>query len=652
MVTQLLSENLVQAIAGTLLHSTWQITLIAIMLLLLLKLMKKSSSAERYAISFGALIITTLVTIITFSIYFINGGDDATQVQHLSTTHLITAPTTVEPTSLAMLWNDFSPWIVSFWLIGTLAFAMKLIGGYVFITSIIKRYELEDSRILNKLEQLKEKLDIKRDIACFVSDNISSPMVMGAIKPIILFPVGLVNQLTIDEVEAILSHELAHIKRHDFLANVLQSILESIFYFHPAIWFISRAVRQERELCCDDIAIEQIGNSMSYAKTLIKLQEMRIQHFEPALGMAGSSGQFSDRIKRILDVPSQSQGFKGRLIPLLLVCFGLFGFIDGQEIPVEENKVEVYIIDDCPQDMEEIKKYLDTIPENNDFHIKKRKDSKDIELHMEDGEITSMKIDGKEIPKEDYEKHKDIIVDLSPESSENIITVFPDCGEGFGNIFLLDKEREVFKMDSILKNFDTKLRTFEDFEEGKFGFHVDRFNSKMIDSLLEEANGISFSQIKGLNNDLQFDSIFDLLPEVSELIDTLRMGSYKWKKDALGNGRTIWKDGRLKEMETTKGIRKYKTLDSNPYAAKVSDVLAGELLEDQLVDDSSVSKVVLTGKQLKINGEKQPSNIWKKYKKLYEQHTGITLTKDSKVRINVDPKSFDEKVVYPTRISI
>ena len=122
---------------------------------------------------------------------------------------------------------------------------------------------------------------------------------MGYLKPVILFPLGLVNQLSTSEVEAILAHEMAHIKRHDYIFNLLQMLVESIFYYHPGIWYISSRINAERENCCDDMAIAFTASNVSYAKTLVKLQDLkRLGNYSPALSFSGNKQIFTQRIMK------------------------------------------------------------------------------------------------------------------------------------------------------------------------------------------------------------------------------------------------------------------------------------------------------------------------------------------------------------------
>jgi beta-lactamase regulating signal transducer with metallopeptidase domain len=134
--------------------------------------------------------------------------------------------------------------------------------------------------ILNKLA-LQSRFNT--GIELLESALVRSPLTIGHLKPVILFPIGLINRLSESEVEAILAHELAHILRRDYIFNILQSVVEVVFYFHPAVWWLSAQVRQERESACDDRAIALVGNKMNYAKALVTIQEMAFFPLSPAL---------------------------------------------------------------------------------------------------------------------------------------------------------------------------------------------------------------------------------------------------------------------------------------------------------------------------------------------------------------------------------
>jgi predicted nucleic acid-binding Zn-ribbon protein len=135
----------------------------------------------------------------------------------------------------------------------------------------------------------------------YESSKISLPLVIGFLKPVVLLPVGLVTNLSQKQIEAILAHELAHIKRNDFIINVLQNIVEIIFFFHPALWWLSNKIREERENCCDDVAIELIGEKIHLVKALANVESYRQN---PALAMAFGKKRFTllERVQRILGI--------------------------------------------------------------------------------------------------------------------------------------------------------------------------------------------------------------------------------------------------------------------------------------------------------------------------------------------------------------
>src|SRR6185295_2411884 len=126
---------------------------------------------------------------------------------------------------------------------------------------------------------------------------VQAPTVVGWLRPVVLVPVGALAGLPADQVEALLLHELAHIRRHDYLVNILQNVAESLLFYHPAVWWISGHIRAERELCCDDMAVFVCGDSLSYARALAQLESFRPAQVS---ALAANGGSLADRIARLL----------------------------------------------------------------------------------------------------------------------------------------------------------------------------------------------------------------------------------------------------------------------------------------------------------------------------------------------------------------
>src|SRR5690349_13234356 len=140
---------------------------------------------------------------------------------------------------------------------------------------------------------------VSRSVRLLATDRVDSPSVIGWLRPVILAPVGMLSGLAPQQVEALLAHELAHVRRHDYLVNVLQGIAESLLFYHPAVWWISNQIRTEREHCCDDLAVEASGDVLVYARALAALESMRPAHFKTVL--SANDGSLLRRIRRLAD---------------------------------------------------------------------------------------------------------------------------------------------------------------------------------------------------------------------------------------------------------------------------------------------------------------------------------------------------------------
>ena len=741
MITSILTQELSYAIAWTLIHTIWQISLIALILSLVLKFNKSASSERRYTLSFVALFATIISTAFTFCLYYVDAQNAETATASIVYfQNVIADPINMSsPLLITNFIEEYRVAIVNAWVIGSILFFIKFIGGFVYLKNIINKSQAIDQLVGKTFKKLNYKFGINRNISIRSSHMINTPMVMGYIKPVILFPVGLINQLSTKEVEAILAHELAHIKRHDYLLNIIQIFTEILFYFHPAIWYISAQIRTERENCCDDLAIKHTGSSINYAKTLVKLQELELSGHEIALAFSGNRNSFKNRIMRILNHPTSSSQYKDKVLVALLLFFSLFLGANNYSEDNSTNKLDnfdVYVIDDCPQSPEDIKYYLDTIPERNTFHIKKKtNDEEMLELEMENGEITKLKIGGETVPEEEYDKHVDIIEELRPGADRDIITLFPECGNDFGKVYLLDRlSRKTTNMDSVLAKLKSKSEFFEQLaENNNFNFRFDDFDNFWIDSLKTEVIELGDNDIF-IQKDVLIDSIWDLFPqnlnglfvnpsETEESIAIFPGGKIHLKKydnpsegddvilkwldrDALNGRRVeIFRDIeedldrdivlRMLDKDALSGRRveilrdlereveraqenifedlsgEFEILRSFPGenqlyffdedndferllprrierdnnfvfpglgSQKVSDVITQSLLKDGLIESDGKTKIELTHKHLKINGDKQPKNIYNKYKKIYEKHTGLTLEGKAKIKFEISPE--------------
>jgi len=328
-LTNLVPDQIIKALCGTLLHSLWQGLILAIITGVMLMLTKKSGAALRYNLMIGFLLLFTAVTTITFFIE-LNSAQNQTVEQVIS--HLSVQPVQliakqalpvqksddVITTGISYFTNHANV-IVLIWFLIICARCVQFAAGLQHIYFMKRNRVLEAGAYLeNKLNKLASKIGINKTVGLLQSGIAKLPMVLGHFKPVILIPIGLLTALSEEEIEAILIHELAHIRRKDYLINLLQSLMEILFFFNPAVLWLSALIKAERENCCDDIVVEHISSKVNYIKALVSCEEYSASAPAFAMGLGGNNGHFLGRVKRILSNNNQTLNRVEKMI--LTIC--------------------------------------------------------------------------------------------------------------------------------------------------------------------------------------------------------------------------------------------------------------------------------------------------------------------------------------------
>ena len=424
----ILPDNLQYALGWTVVHSLWQGIIIASIMAIILMSAKRLSANTRYWIANGSLLLMLVSSISTFA--WMTQSIAAEQNGLLSLPQNADLLRGVNKLSqyidnqgfiynILSFFNEHISLIVIIWLIGVLFFTLRLMGGLMYI-EILKNRHLTPLSIewQSRMNLYKNRLRIQRAVELCESALVAVPMVIGWLKPIILLPIGTVNNMSTAQVEAILAHELAHIGGRDYILNIIQTIVEILFYYHPAVWWISANIRAERENRCDDIAVRLCGNSLTYAKALLALQEMQHQNIKTyglAMTFSGQrKGFLLKRVKRILNQPQNRSNIMEKFAAtgLLLTVVATLSFSNYNHkpdtIPPKDSLIST---ESFAPEMTAI--LNDTTPKRKGELIIKREDNgKSVEMKMKDGEITNLKIDGKDISKEDFDKYGDVTEDL------------------------------------------------------------------------------------------------------------------------------------------------------------------------------------------------------------------------------------------------
>ncbi len=307
-------SDLLERLAGSLLHFLWQGALIAFVSAILLRLLARRSATLRYAVAVVGLGFMLLAPCVTFIFYPETGGAALRVLQFLSRS-AVEAGKSAGAGGIA-LWTS---WIVLAWAAGVSVCGIRLLVGWILSRSIIRSARIEiPASVTQLMERVRASLVGSRQVRLLVGERVDSPVVFGWMRPVVLLPVAAVTGLSENQLLAVLAHELAHIRRHDFLVNALQRGVESVLFYHPAVWWLSSRIRAEREHCCDDLAVQVCGDRFVYAEALIELERTRAA--VPVLAIPAAAGRLGERIRRVLGVRSGNRDLQPAAAALLLVA--------------------------------------------------------------------------------------------------------------------------------------------------------------------------------------------------------------------------------------------------------------------------------------------------------------------------------------------
>ena len=428
-IQQFISEELITAFGWTVIHSIWQAALIALIVGVLMLFLQKRSARLRYGIAYGALLTVFFMAMATFNYYY-GMGVGPTMLGDAATGLMLTGE--IEETAIQSFFYSITtyfaqqlPLIVTIWLLGVLFFTLRILGSLAYLHRLRHHevYALPD--VWNeRAARILKKLKLQKKVKIAESALIKTPVVIGFFKPLVLLPIGTINALSYAETEAILAHEFAHVFRNDYILNLIQSVIEILFYYHPAVWWLSEVVRSERENCCDDMAVKLCGNSLDYAKALVNLQEISTASPILAMSFSGKKRTMLYRIQRILNQPTKRSHIMEKIMAtaVLLIGFVLLSTQAKNTMTEESDAYSITVHTDAP-DIEEGKAYIriltDTVIPESDKKKKvtrttviKEEDGHSVELHSENGEITELKINGETISEEEYEVHEDLIEEV------------------------------------------------------------------------------------------------------------------------------------------------------------------------------------------------------------------------------------------------
>ncbi|TWT33040.1 M56 family metallopeptidase [Blastopirellula retiformator] len=355
-IANLISTDELARLGAALCHFLWQGAVLGVIAAVLSVKLRRTGPQVRYAVFLSLLVISPCCLLTTY-VWLLS------QAAPVVSEELVAEPPTPQPIPLAtsgpeapaeppvgLLPPHVEPIPVThspsgfdtafsllalLWGIGVALLSLRLIGGYWRVRCYAGRDGMPlDPTWMQRAERLAETMQIKRRIVWLQSTIIQTPLTFGWLRPIVVTPSALLSGLTVAEVECLLAHELAHIRRHDFVVNLLQSAVETLLFYHPAIWWISRQIRFEREQICDEIAIQVVGDRVTYGKALLSVATAAPVE---TLAMAAGDSDLKRRIQRIFGIgpnpASRNSRFLGAIGAGLLMIVGLTIALLGNMAP-------------------------------------------------------------------------------------------------------------------------------------------------------------------------------------------------------------------------------------------------------------------------------------------------------------------------------
>jgi len=348
-----MQNDLVSALCWTLIHSLWQGLLLAAVTGAFLIGTRRANARKRYNLLTVLFLLFIVATVITFAreMYVLSANSIVHDTPNFIITqqHLLNTVTPAAKTSgvggnsfldrFTDYFNTHASLVVTIWFVIFIARFVKLTTNLVYVQRL-KFYKTHDpsQQWKDKIAELVGKLGLRKQVELLESGIVKVPVVMGVFKPVILLPLGLLAHLPSDELEAILLHELAHIQRRDYFVNLLQSFAETIFFFNPALMWLSSMIREERENCCDDMAIAVTNNKTKFINALIAFQEYNFSNRAYSIGFPGKKNQLLNRVKRIISNRNKTlNATEKSLLTFGMAVLIMFSLVAAKKTPVNET---------------------------------------------------------------------------------------------------------------------------------------------------------------------------------------------------------------------------------------------------------------------------------------------------------------------------
>src|SRR5262245_17315106 len=295
-----MSRVTMAALGWALIHFVWQGAAIALVAGSAVAALQRVRPSIRYAVLCGALGAMLLAPAVTTFILLLPRAPVpvSTLAASLMTPSSPVTPVASLPARPSFEESPWLEWVVEIWLSGVVVLAVRSLGGWMWAQRLRRRGTTPPPPyVMRVAHDLRERLGIRRAVRVLSPAMAEVPTTIGWLRPVILVPVSALTALTTEQLELLIAHELAHVRRHDYLVNLAQTAVETVLFYHPAVWWVSGKIRAERENCTDDLAIAACGDVDRYVKALAALEGLRVRR--PGVVIAADGGSLIRRIRRL-----------------------------------------------------------------------------------------------------------------------------------------------------------------------------------------------------------------------------------------------------------------------------------------------------------------------------------------------------------------
>ncbi|HTS44089.1 MAG TPA: M56 family metallopeptidase [Puia sp.] len=663
-LTNFLKEEIIRAICWTLIHSLWQGLLLAVVAGAVMLFTKRATSFFRY--NFLAVLFFVFLVASGYTLFREMQNAETynpTGAVHFSTGTIVAGQETIVSSKstgqnfleqMAAYFNEHAPLVVTIWFIIFGFRFVKLLSNLVYIQKVrhSKTHEPSSDWKL-KMQKLARRLGIKKQVMLLESEIVKTPVMVGFLKPVILFPFSMLSQLPPEQVEAVLLHELAHIKRKDYFVNLLQNLAEIVFFFNPAVLWISSLIRDERENCCDDMAIRQTKSKEKFIHALVAFQEYNLSS-EYSLAFKGQKNHLLNRIKRIINHSNQTLNTMEKIFLtgcLLTMTFLTVAFSQTEPVKVPKQpsieKTEIASVPDAPiisdikaVAVEPVPPVITAVPEIPDVLVSPEKDT----IPKAPKETNTITVD-----------QDDMIIYVR--NGYRIVTNHNKITEAYYHDERIPDDK-LQGMRPMLEKLvqEQKMESLQDMTQNEMPQELmEKVNKAMMDAkmaeLMEQQNKAQIEnellerkmEIEGLDKmkdeKLQLEKMQLDLQNNIDLKNKVELDlQNNTKNEALAE--LYLQKAQLDEQKQTLLAKKFAEQWARQNANYIDPIL-GELKESGIIKDSKNVSFELTNEKFVVNNVKQPTEIFKKYKDKYikspKEHIIYSTNKGSvHTDINID----------------